>query len=303
MKILITGGTGFVGAPLSRRLLEMGHELTVIGSSPHCRLPAHNHLTYVAADTSQPGDWQRYVAEQEAVINLAGRSIFNYWTAKYKKTIYDSRILTTRNLVAALPDDTEAVLMSTSAAGFYGDGGEEEKTESNAAGDDFLAHVCRDWEAEAQKASAKGARVVLMRFGVVLGKGGGPMATMRLPFKLGLGGPIGNGRQWFPWIHLDDLVSAIIFLLSAEECQGPFNFTAPQQVRQKDFARQLGHAYHRPAFLPAPTFIMKKVLGEFGGFLLKGQKVLPKALMESGFLFAYPDLRVALRDLVREDGR
>ena len=195
------------------------------------------------------------------------------------------------------------MLLSTSAAGFYGDGGEEEKTETNAAGDDFLAHVCRDWEAEAQKASEKGARVVLMRFGVVLGKGAGAMATMRLPFKLGLGGPIGSGRQWFPWIHLEDLVSAIIFLLSAEECQGPFNFTAPQPVRQKDFARQLGAAYHRPAFLPAPAFVMKTVLGEFGGFLLKGQKVLPQALTENGFLFNYPDLRVALRDLVREDGR
>jgi len=303
MKILITGGTGFVGAAVSARLLELGHEVTVIGSSRQCRLPAHDHLTYVAADTTRPGDWQRHVPEQEALINLTGRSIFNFWTEQYKKSIYDSRILTTRNLVAALPDKSEAVLMSTSAAGYYGDGGEAEKIESNGAGDDFLAHVCRDWEAEAQKANEKGARVVLMRFGVILGKGGGPLATMRLPFKLGLGGPIGSGTQWFPWIHLDDLVSAIVFLLSAEECQGPFNFTAPQPVRQKEFARQLGAAYHRPAFLPAPAFIMQKVLGEFGGFLLKGQKVLPQALTESGFFFTYPDLRAALRDLVREEGR
>ncbi len=303
MKILITGGTGFVGAAVSTRLLEMGHEVTVIGSRSQCRLPAHDQLTYVAADTTQPGEWQFLVPEQEALINLTGRSIFNFWTEKYKETIYDSRILTTRNLVAALPTTTETVLLSTSAAGYYGDGGDEEKTEANGAGDDFLAHVCRDWEGEAQKAGAKGARVVLMRFGVVLGRGGGPMATMRLPFKLGLGGPIGSGQQWFPWIHLEDLVAAMVFLLSAEECHGPFNFTAPQPVRQKDFARQLGGAYHRPAFLPAPSFVMKKVLGEFGGFLLKGQKVLPQALIESGYLFTYPDLRGALRDLVREEGR
>ena len=180
-------------------------------------------------------------------------------------------------------------------------GGEEEKTETLAGGSDFLAQVCRDWEAAAEKATQKGARVVLMRFGVVLGRGGGALATMKLPFQLGLGGPIGSGKQWFPWIHLEDLVSAIIFLLSAEECRGPFNFTAPQPVRQKEFARALGAAYHRPAFLPTPAFIMKTVLGEFGRSLLQGQKVLPKALTESGYLFTYPDLRVALRDLVREE--
>nr|WP_321465416.1 TIGR01777 family oxidoreductase [uncultured Desulfobulbus sp.] len=303
MKILITGGTGFVGAAVSRRLLEMGHEVTVVGSSSQCRLPAHDHLTYVAADTTRPGAWQRHVAEQEALINLTGRSVFNLWSENYKKAIYDSRILTTRNLVAALPDKTDAVVLSASAAGYYGDGGEEEKSETSAVGNDFLAEICRDWEAEAQKASEKGARVVLMRFGVVLGKGGGALGTMRLPFKLGLGGPIGSGKQWFPWIHLADVVEAILFLLSAEECHGPFNFTAPQPVRQKEFARQLGAAYHRPAFLPAPAFIMKKVLGEFGGFLLQGQKVLPKALDKSGFFFTYPELRVALRDLVREEER
>nr|WP_320010507.1 TIGR01777 family oxidoreductase [uncultured Desulfobulbus sp.] len=303
MKILITGGTGFVGAALSGRLLEMGHELTVIGSSRQCRLLAHDHLSYVAADTTRPGDWQKHVAEQEALINLTGRSVFNLWTEKYKKAIYESRILTTQNLVAALPQKTEAVFLSTSAAGFYGDGGEVEKTETASAGDDFLAQVCKDWEAEAVKAAQKGARVVLMRFGVVLGKGGGALGTMQLPFKLGLGGPIGSGKQWFPWIHLEDLVSAIIFLLSAEECQGPFNFSAPEPVRQKEFAQQLGAAYHRPAFLPTPAFVMRTILGEFGRSLLQGQKVLPQALTESGFLFTYPELRTALRDLVREGGR
>lgn len=303
MKILITGGTGFVGAAVTQRLLEMGHEVTVVGSSRQCRLPAHDHLHYVAADTTRPGDWQRHVPEQEALVNLAGRSVFNLWTENYKKAIYDSRILTTRNLVAALPAATEAVLLSTSAAGYYGDGGEAEKTESNASGNDFLAQVCRDWEGEAEKATAKGARVVLMRFGVVLGKGGGALATMKLPFQLGLGGPIGSGKQWFPWIHLEDLVSAIVFLLSAEECRGPFNFTAPQPIRQKDFARQLGAAYHRPAFLPTPAFIMRTVLGEFGRSLLQGQRVLPRALTESGYLFTYPDLQAAFKDLVREGHR
>ena len=183
MKILITGGTGFVGSALSQRLLEMGHQVTVIGSSSRCRLTPHPQLAYVSADTTRPGDWQQRVTEQDALINLTGRSVFNLWTESYKKSMYDSRVLTTRNLVAALPATTEAVLLSTSAAGYYGDGGETEKTETSGPGDDFLAHICRDWEAEAGKAAEKGARVVLMRFGVVLGKGGGAIATMQTPFR------------------------------------------------------------------------------------------------------------------------
>lgn len=298
MKILITGGTGFVGAAVSRRLLEQGHEVTVLGSSRHCRLAPHPQLAYVAADTTRPGDWQRRVAEQDALINLTGRSVFNLWTESYKKAIYDSRILTTRNLVDALPATTETVLLSTSAAGYYGDGGDDEKTETSGPGQDFLAQVCLDWETEAGKAANKGARVVLMRFGVVLGKGGGALATMKTPFQLGLGGPIGSGQQWFPWIHLDDLVGAMCFLLTAEECRGPFNFTAPQPVRQKDFARQLGAALHRPALLPTPAFVMKLVLGEFGRSLLQGQKVIPRALTENGYLFTYPELQPALREIV-----
>jgi uncharacterized protein (TIGR01777 family) len=298
MKILITGGTGFVGSALSHRLLEMGHEVTVIGSSSRCRLAPHPQLSYVSADTTRPGDWQQKVPEQDALVNLTGRSVFNLWTERYKKSIYDSRILTTRNLVAALPSSTEAVLLSTSAAGYYGDGGEIEKSETSGPGNDFLAHVCCDWEAEATEASAKGARVALMRLGVVLGKGGGAMATMKTPFQLGLGGPIGSGQQWFPWIHIADLVGAILFLLTAEECRGPFNFTAPQPVRQKEFARQLGAAFHRPACLPTPAFVMKLVLGEFGRSLLQGQKAVPQALTESGYLFTYPDLQPALQEIV-----
>ena len=298
MNILVTGGTGFVGSALTRRLLELGHDVTVIGTSRQCRLPAHPHLSYIAANTTLPGPWQQRVAEQDALINLTGRTVFHLWTTAYKESIYNSRILTTRNLVDALPSDSQAVLLNASAAGFYGDGGEAEKTETCGSGTDFLARVCCDWEGEAKKASEKGVRVVLMRFGVVLGKGGGAIGTMQLPFQLGLGGPIGNGRQWFPWIHLHDLVAAALFLLSAEECRGPFNFTAPEPVRQKEFARQLGAALHRPALLPVPAFIMRLLAGEFGQSLLQGQKTLPQALTESGYLFAYPALQKALEEIV-----
>lgn len=298
MKILLTGGSGFVGTAISRKLLDLGHEITIIGSSGRCLLAPHPQLTYVTADTTRPGNWQQHVPEQDALINLTGRSVFNLWTKRTKKAIYDSRILTTRNLVAALPNTSKAVLLSTSAAGYYGDGGEEEKSETSPVGAGFLAEVCQDWEAEANRATDKGVRVAVMRFGVVLGKNGGALATMKLPFQLGLGGPIGNGRQWFPWIHLDDLAGAAIFLLTAEECHGAFNFTAPHTVRQKEFARELGRVLHRPAFLPTPAFVMQLVLGEFGRSLLQGQKTVPHALINSGYQFTYPDLHTALVEAI-----
>lgn len=299
MKIFMTGGTGFVGSALSTRLLELGHEITVVGSSSHCRLPAHPHLSYISADTSQPGEWQQQVADHEAFINLAGRSVFNLWTAKYKKTIYNSRILTTRHLVDAMPSGGETFLLSASAAGYYGNGGEQEKRETAENGTDFLAEVCREWEAEAHKAENKGTRVAIMRLGVVLGKGGGALATMKLPFKLGLGGPIGSGKQWFPWIHLDDIVNASLFLLLSDDAHGAFNLTAPENVRQKEFARQLAGVLNRPAVLPAPAFVMKLILGEFGESLLQGQKTIPEALENNGYIFSYPELRPALQEILR----
>lgn len=298
MKILITGGTGFVGTALTNKLLELGHEVTAIGSRSTCRLQSNERFIYISADTTRPGDWQQAVAGQDALINLAGRSVFNLWTTAYKAKIRDSRILTTSNLVAALPETTQTVLISASAAGYYGNGGEEEKAESAAVGNDFLAQVCNDWEAAAMKASQKGARVAIARFGVVLGKGGGAIATMKTPFKLAMGGPIGSGKQWFPWIHLDDVLAAIIYILQGETLNGVFNFTAPEQTRQKEFASSLGKVLNRPALMPAPAFIMKMVLGEFGSSLLQGQKVLPKALQESGYVFFHPDLQPALEDIL-----
>ncbi len=299
MNILITGGTGFVGSSLSKALLATGHEVTLIGRSEKscARMASLGGVTCIAADTTQPGEWQKTVANQDALINLAGRSVFALWTRSAKEAILNSRIKTTRNLVDAIPDGSNMILLSTSAAGFYGDGGEKELSEESPSGQDFLAGVCREWETEAKRANEKGARVAIMRFGVVLGKKGGALATMKTPFQLGLGGPIGSGRQWFPWIHLDDLISAIQFLLACKECQGPFNFTSPGVVRQKEFARALAKELGRPAILPAPASMMKLFLGEFGQSLLKGQKALPQALEKRGFVFAYPTLEKALHEL------
>ncbi len=299
MNVVITGGTGFVGSALTSRLLELGHKVTITGRRPKNPLPSHPGLRYLSADTTLPGSWQSDISGHDAYINLAGRSVFNYWTKSYKQHIYESRILTTRNLVRAI-DTPAAVLLSASAAGYYGDGGEEEKEETASCGNDFLAEVCRDWEGEALKAQEKGCRVVLMRFGVILGKGGGAAKTMKLPFKLGLGGAIGSGMQWFPWIHIADVVNAINFLLLADGLHGAFNFSAPESVRQKEFARKLGKTFNRPALLPTPAFIMKTALGEFGGSLLQGQKVIPAALQQNGFTFSYPKLASALTHIFHD---
>lgn len=297
MKILITGGTGFVGSALTGHLLADGHQVTILSSHDHKGLKEHPRLTRLLADTGREGDWQRSVPEQDVLVNLAGRSIFHLWSAKYKKQIRNSRVLTTRNLVNALPQQSKTVLLSASAAGFYGDGGDHEKNESSDHGNGFLAEVCREWEIEARRAERKGARVAIMRFGIILGAGGGAMSTMKLPFKLGLGGPLGSGRQWFPWIHLEDLIQAFFFLLRQENLHGIYNFTAPGLVRQKEFADALGEALHRPAVMPAPAFLMKIFLGDFGDSLLQGQRAPPKALLKNGFSFRYPELGPALQEI------
>jgi hypothetical protein len=299
MKVFITGGTGFVGTNLTRKLLERGHEVTVAGFSGKSRLDDHPALHIMKADTTEEGVWQRGLARFDVIINLAGRSIFSYWSETYKEKMYSSRILTTRNIVQALPKNTDIVLLSTSAVGYYGDRGEEEVDEQAEAGSDFLANVAKNWEREAYNARDKGARVATTRFGIVLGKGGGALATMKTPFKLGLGGAIGDGRQWFPWIHIDDLTAALIFLMDAGDLDGPFNFTAPGLVRQKEFAKTLAGVLKRPAVIPVPGFLIKTLGGEFGRMLLQGQKVLPKALMEHGFVFKYPELKGALQSILK----
>lgn len=298
MNILISGGSGFVGSALAKKFAQLGHKIITLGSRKKTDASQDSSIEHVIADTSTTGNWQNLVREQDVIINLAGRSVFHLWSESYKKSLYNSRILTTRNLVDALPASSSAVFLSASAAGFYGNSCEQERVEQDPGGNDFLAKVCMDWESEAFKASIKGARVAVTRFGVILGKGGGAMATMKTPFQLCLGGPIGNGRQWFPWIHLEDTVNAIVYIIQGEQINGIFNFAAPQQVRQKKFAVTLGKVLKRPALLPAPAFIMKMVLGEFGSSLLQGQKVVPKALLDAGYHYSYPELQGALEEIL-----
>lgn len=298
MKIFITGGLGFIGRHLSNFLLNRGHQVAAVGTRPKQNLINHKNFSYISADTTQKGGWQDELQNVDAVINLAGRSIFKRWNKSYKQLIYDSRILTTRNLVDALPTNKEITLCSASGIGYYGNRGDDILSESEANGNDFLAKVCGDWENETFQAEKKGIRVVTARFGVVLGKDGGAMEKMVPAFRFFVGGPIGDGLQWFPWIQLDDLISAMMFVLENKGVYGPINFCAPNPVRNRDLAKTMGKILNRPAFMPAPGLMIRLVLGEFGMTLLGSQRAVPEKLLGYGFNFKYPDIIEAIRHIV-----
>jgi uncharacterized protein (TIGR01777 family) len=298
MKILITGGLGFVGTQLSIRLLDKNHQVSVVDHSPGPKPHTPKGVRYIFGDTTRAGAWQAEVEKHDAIISLAGASIFRRWSDQTKKLIYDSRILTTQNVVDALPNENGALLCSTSAVGYYGFRGDEEIAEEDTPGDDFLARLCYDWEGEASKATAKGSRVVIPRFGIVLGKTGGALGQMIPAFKAFVGGPLGNGDQWFSWIHMEDLLSALLFIFEEESLSGPVNLSAPNAIRNKDLAIALGKVLSRPSFLKAPGFAVRTMLGEFGDVLLKGQRVLPKKLLDGGFTFHYPDITEALQEVI-----
>lgn len=298
MRVLITGGSGFVGTHLSRHCLRLGHRVTALGHRKSYGRIDHPGFAYYSADTTRPGRWQQHVAESDWIFNLAGRTIFQRWNRRYKQQIYDSRILTTRCVVDALSSRTEAVLISASAVGYYGNTGDTELTESSPGGHDFLASLSRDWECEANRAGDKGVRVAVARFGIVLGADGGALAKMVPAFRSFAGGPLGDGRQWFPWIHIDDLMAACCHLASRDDLYGPFNFCAPEPVRNLEMARALGKVLRRPAKMAVPRFLLKMMMGELAGVLLGGQRAVPSRLTAAGFEFSHPRIDGALTDLV-----
>lgn len=294
MRVLITGGLGFVGTRLAVRLLEKGHQVTIVDHGPEPREYTPQEAGYVSADTTLPGAWQEEVGRHDIVVNLAGASIFRRWTRKSKEMIYDSRVLTTRNVADAATGGKTRLLCSTSAVGYYGFHGDEELTESDRPGDGFLARLCVDWEKEALRAAGQGVRVVITRFGIVLGKTGGALGQMIPPFKRFVGGPLGTGNQWFSWIHMEDLLNAYEFIFEHHTIEGPINICSPAPVRNRELAGALGKVLSRPSFLTTPAFVLRLVLGEFGSVLLEGQRVLPAKLLEHGFSFLYPEIAGAL---------
>jgi len=302
MKIFITGGTGFVGRNLVSRLVGEGHTVTVLSRSEKAldRLPERTSI--MLGDPTMVGAWQESVKGQDCIINLAGKSLFSRWTPETKKLIRESRISTTRNIVDAIEPakGRDVVLFNISAVGYYGFRGDEVLTEESPPGDDFLAQVAVEWENEALRAKEKGTRVVITRFGIVLGEKGGALGQMVSIFRKYLGGPLGSGKQWFSWIHMGDLVGAFVFLMAHPEISGPVNMTSPNPIRNEELARALGKAMHRPSFLPAPGFMLKLLLGEFGSVLLEGQRVIPRKLLDNGYVFIYPEIDGALQSLITD---
>ena len=299
MKIFITGGSGFVGTHLAHDFVNRGHRVIAAGTSSDHKNPPNENFRYISADTTLKGPWQDALEDVDAIINLAGRNIFKLWSDGYKNQIYNSRILTTRNLVEAIPHKKGIILCSTSGAGYYGNRADEMLKEDDSPGNDFLAKVSIDWEKEAFLAENKGVRVAAMRFGVVLDKNGGALTKMIPAFKFFAGGPLGSGRQWFPWIHMDDLISAINFILENNGIKGPVNFCAPNPIRNRDFGRALGKVLKRPSFMKVPSFMIRLVVGEMGTLLTNSQRVIPHKLLGHGFKFQYPDIDSALADIFK----
>ncbi|MBI4963972.1 MAG: TIGR01777 family protein [Desulfomonile tiedjei] len=298
MRVFITGANGFVGTNLSRFFLAAGHEVTGLVRNEQARAKLPPKVSCVMGTPMEPGAWQESVAGHDVLINLAGATAFKRWNAAYKKLLRDSRLLTTRNLVDAIPSSSRVTLFSTSGVGYYGFTEDEELDESAQGGHDFFAVLARDWEAEAFRARKRGVRVVTTRFGVVLGKDGGALAQMVRPFRFFVGGLIGSGRQWVSWIHIRDLCRAYAFVVEHADIQGPVNFAAPGPVRNRDFAQAIGKVLGRPSFMPGPAFMIRLVLGEFGSIILEGQRVVPGVLLSKGFSFDFPEIEKALRDLL-----
>lgn len=303
MKALVTGATGFVGP----RLLRLLDQPTVLTRNPERAAASIGHLAgrFVHWDPMEGPPPPEAFEGIDVVFHLAGESVAEgRWTPQQKNKIRDSRVIGTRHLVAGMTR-TEAgpqALISASAVGYYGDRGDEELTESAPPADDFLADVCIAWEKEAAAAADRGIRVVTARTGIVLGAGGGALGKMLTPFRLGAGGPLGSGKQWMPWVHVADLARLYVHAAETSTVAGPMNAVAPNPVRNSEFTKTLAKQLRRPAFLPAPYFGLRLAFGEFAQVLFASQRVLPKVALESGFVFQYPLLAEALRDILSPGG-
>lgn len=303
MKVVIAGGSGFLGRPLVRELVAKGHEVVILTRGAAREDNGVRSVTWPAEDVHGP--WRNEINGADAVINLAGAGIADRrWNAARKEELRSSRIQATRALVSAIRDAAvrPSVFLTGAAIGFYGpqpDNGPE-LDESAPPGSDFLSTLAVDWEAEAHAASALGCRVVIVRTGVVLARDGGALQKLIPPFKLFGGGPLGSGRQVMSWIHRLDWIELVIWLLRHNEATGVYNATAPNPVTNTEFSRALGAALHRPSWLPVPGFALKVIVGEMAGpALLAGQRVVPRRALEAGFTFQFPEIGAAMRDAVR----
>jgi uncharacterized protein (TIGR01777 family) len=296
MKVAISGATGLIGTALRESLAADGIQIVAL-SRRAARAPQMETIQW---DVENGRFDASGLEDTDAVVHLAGEPIAQRWTDARKRAIRDSRVKSTRLLVEGLKSlrSRPKVLISGSAIGFYGDRGDETLVESSPAGTGFLPETCQAWEHAAMEAMGLGIRTAVLRTGIVLSTKGGALQKMLLPFRLGAGGPVGNGRQWMSWIHIDDIVGAIRHALDKDEVMAAVNGVAPEPATNAEFGRALGKALSRPAFLPAPAFALRIGFGEMSSILLEGQKVLPKKLLDTGFRFRFPDLAGALADIL-----
>ena len=304
MKIVIAGGTGFLGSALTHALDLAGHEVVVLSRSAGTDSPGHARAVVWRPDGTASGPWAREVDGADAIINLTGEPLpVKRWTAAQKKKLVDSRVRPTRSLAEAIRASSTPprTLLSASGIGVYPHS-DQIVDETSEPGAGFLQRLCVAWETEAQRAEGAGTRVVLLRSGVVMHREDGALPQLVPPFRFGAGGPLGNGRQWWAWIHRDDWVRMAAWALETEAVRGPLNVCAPEPAQQKAIARAVGRALHRPAFLPAPALALRLLLGEMAGeMLLASQRAIPRVAMDSGFSWTMKDLDATIaRELARD---
>lgn len=304
MKVAITGATGLVGSRLVEKLKAENHQILVLTRNadkakkvfPNSAFPTVEVVQY---NPKESGEWQTVISGCDAVVNLAGAPIAERWSPQYKQEILSSRQIVTQKIVEAIKKATNKpqVLVSGSAIGYYGTSETATFDETSSSGNDFLAEVCQKWESEATKVKETGVRLVIPRIGIVLANGGA-LGKMLGPFQMFAGGPIGNGRQWFSWVHRDDLVNLIIEAIKRPDMEGVFNATAPNPVRMSQFCQTLGDVMKRPSWLPVPDFVLELLLGDGAKVVLEGQQVLPKHTQSIGFQYQYPQLKSALQEIL-----
>jgi len=302
IRVLITGGTGLIGRALSASLVDDGHEVIVLSRRPERASGLPDGVRVEGWDAHTAEGWGTLVSGAGAIVNLAGENIAaGRWTASRKRRILESRVNAGKAVVEAVESATRkpGVVVQASGVGYYGSCGDEEVTEETPAGDDFLAQLAVAWEASSAGVEAWGVRRAIARTGVVLSMQGGALPRMLLPFRLFLGGRLGSGRQWFPWIHVADEVDVIRFLIDNESAGGPFNLTAPNPVTNAEFSRTVGRQLRRPAFMPIPAFVLRLLFGEMATALLDGQRATPQRLLQLGFTFRFPQAHSALQDVLR----